>query len=93
MASGVGSQPFVPSSAQVANADAAQSQGELYELWCLIDGEKSPFKVKLPATLDVSDLKDLIREKGIDVQHAKDLSLWKVSTTLRHLLVQGHPCN
>jgi hypothetical protein len=53
--------------------NAAQSQGKLYELWCLIDGEKSA------ANIDVNDLKKLIyNEAATDVSHPHNIMLWKV---------------
>jgi hypothetical protein len=54
-------------------------------LLCLIEGDSTVFQVKAPINNNVLDLKDLIREKGINVQEryvlAKDLLLLKVSTT------------
>jgi Crinkler effector protein N-terminal domain len=53
-------------------------------LLCLIEGDSTVFQVKAPINNNVLDLKDLIREKGINVQEryvlAKDLLLLKVST-------------
>src|ERR1700732_2977261 len=33
-------------------------------LWCLIEGESTPFKVTAPIDKDVADLKKLIRAEG-----------------------------
>jgi len=56
-------------------------------LICLIEGDSQPFKVVLNGDKDmVMDLKDQIKEKGInDAEHAvlaKDLTLWKVRMTM-----------
>ena len=61
-------------------------QDETRMLWCLIiDGDSSAFNVTfnvtVPASLDVSDLKELVWEKVIDPKTgilAKDLTLLKV---------------
>lgn len=52
--------------------------------WCLVLGDLEPFKVSLPLNigLDIDDLKEVIRIKGIDTTKStvlpKDLILWKV---------------
>ena len=55
-------------------------------LLCLIEGEDKLFKVRPKGDDDIVDLKDLIKEKGINVaEHAvlaKDLTLWKVRMTM-----------
>jgi hypothetical protein len=50
-------------------------------LWCLIDGDLSPFKVIVPINCDMSYLRDLVRVRGINMKTdvlARDLILWKV---------------
>jgi hypothetical protein len=52
-----------------------------YTLWCLIDGDKTTFKVIIPIDSDIADLKDSIKQKCspmLDNFAAKDLILWKV---------------
>jgi len=55
-------------------------------LWCLILGDREPFKVSLPlgADVDVDDLKQVIHVKGVDTTRyttlPKDLVVWKVWT-------------
>ncbi len=57
-------------------------------LVCLIAGESSLFKVRPTGDMDIIELKDLIKEKGINAtEHAravlaKDLTLWKVRMTM-----------
>jgi hypothetical protein len=55
-------------------------------LVCLIEGESTPFDVELAGNKKIMNLKDLIKEKGINpTEHAvlaKDLNLWKVRMTL-----------
>jgi Crinkler effector protein N-terminal domain len=59
-------------------------------LTCLIEGESSLFRVKPTTDIDMVDLKELIREKGINAtEHAvlaKHLLLWKV----RMIMGQRH---
>ena len=54
-------------------------------LWCLVEGDSTPFKVIAPLNADIDDLKTLVRERGINVAErtilAKDLTVWKVSTS------------
>ncbi len=52
-------------------------------LWCLVQGDSTPFKVTIRTNNDINDLKKRVHEegkngvlRGID---AKDLKLWKVS--------------
>ncbi|KAG0020763.1 hypothetical protein BGZ82_011511 [Podila clonocystis] len=51
-------------------------------MFCLVDGESTPFPVEIESTKTIGDLKDLIKAKipdtfnGVD---AKDLTLWRVS--------------
>ena len=51
-------------------------------LKCLNEGESLPFTVKPKVDIDITELKDLIHQKGINVTEravlAKDLTLWKV---------------
>ena len=50
-------------------------------LWCLVHDESIPFKVTVPTSRYVGDLKELVWEKGINAKTdvlAKDLTLWKV---------------
>ena len=52
-----------------------------YTLWCLIDGDKTPFRVIIPIDNYIDDLKDSIKQKcspNLDKFAAKDLILWKV---------------
>lgn len=57
---------------------------EYLTLWCLILGDKQPFKAALPlhVDVDVDDLREVIHIKGVDTTKstvlAKDLILWKV---------------
>ena len=52
-------------------------------LWCLVQGDSTPFKVTIRTNNDINDLKELVHDKGIDATKntvlAKDLKLWKVS--------------
>jgi hypothetical protein len=54
----------------------------MYCIWCLIGGDKTPFKVMMPVDGQIADLKDSIKERGIDAtEHtilAKNLTIWKV---------------
>ncbi|KAI0249559.1 hypothetical protein BJV78DRAFT_1227020 [Lactifluus subvellereus] len=51
----------------------------LRPLICLIEGESSLFRVKPTGSMDIIELKDLVKEKGINTtEHAvlaKDLTL------------------
>jgi hypothetical protein len=55
-------------------------------LLCLIAGESLPFKVKPTGSMDIMDLKDLIKEECkngvLNSVDAKDLSLWNVGLFL-----------
>jgi hypothetical protein len=55
------------------------SQGEHHTLWCLVDGESKPFKVYPAIDTDITLLKELVHEKGIDASKGgiliKDLQL------------------
>ena len=55
-------------------------------LICLIEGDSSLFIVEPTRSIDIIDLKELIKEKGINTtEHAvlaKDLILWKVRLTM-----------
>lgn len=55
-------------------------------LICLIEGESSLFKVRPTGGMDIIDLKDIIKEKGINASKhvilSKDLTLWKVRMTM-----------
>jgi hypothetical protein len=56
----------------------------LHALICLIEGEFSLFIVKRTGSMDIIDMKELIEEEcknGFRSVDAKDLTLWKVSTT------------
>ena len=58
-------------------------------LWCIVSAEQTPtpFMIKAPTNIDIGDLKEAIKEKGkngvLGRIDAKDLVLWKVSTSLR----------
>ncbi|KAM6498799.1 hypothetical protein JOM56_006747 [Amanita muscaria] len=51
-------------------------------LWCLIEGDRKPFKVTPPLNFDIDDLKVFIHAKGINTTKfsvlPKDLVLWKL---------------
>jgi hypothetical protein len=52
-----------------------------YTLWCLIDGDKTLFKVFIPIDGDIDDLKDSIKQKrspDLDKFSAANLTLWRV---------------
>jgi hypothetical protein len=52
-------------------------------LFCIVDSEMMPFKVKVPTSEDIADLKDRIFQKGISPTYqvrSQRLTLWKVST-------------
>jgi hypothetical protein len=51
-----------------------------------VEGEPTPFKIVVPVSADVNDMKKLIHDEGAGVQFAKDLVLWKVRTLWRRLL-------
>jgi len=52
-------------------------------LWCLVEGDLTPFQVYAPLFMNIAQLKKLIHEEGKDGVlrgiDAKDLKLWKVS--------------
>jgi len=56
-----------------------------YHLWCYVAGDNVPFLVTASSSTFISQLKDLIKEKGINASEhavlAKDLTLWKVRMT------------
>ena len=65
-------------------------------LWCLIEGDSTPFRVTAPVTANINHLKELVHEKGINKRTrilAKDLVLWKVrhrqGTNVRALRPSG----
>ncbi|KAI0252519.1 hypothetical protein BJV78DRAFT_341455 [Lactifluus subvellereus] len=45
-------------------------------LWCFIENDTNPFSVVAPVGIWIGNLKEIIREEGIDAL-AKDLTLWK----------------
>jgi Crinkler effector protein N-terminal domain len=51
-------------------------------LWCFIENDTTAFPVTTPIGAMIYDLKELIKEEGINAtEHpifAKDLTLWKV---------------
>lgn len=57
-------------------------------LLCLIEGESAPFRVKPTDGMDIIDLKELIKHKGVNPAKytalAKDLALWKVRHRARY---------
>jgi hypothetical protein len=62
-------------------------------LVCLIEGESPLFIVKPTGNMYIIELKDLIKERGINAtEHArvlaKDLTLWKVRMTTAQRLGQ-----
>jgi hypothetical protein len=46
----------------------------------LVKGDTIPFKVIVPIDKDIEDLKEDVREKGVNIPFAKDLILWKASS-------------
>jgi hypothetical protein len=58
----------------------------LRTLVCLVEGDRSLIKVKPTGSMDIIDLKNLIREEGRNGVFrsvvAKDLTLWKVSMSM-----------
>jgi Crinkler effector protein N-terminal domain len=52
-------------------------------LWCVINGESTPFDVTVPANSNISQLKERIHQKNkntfSDID-AKNLDLWKVGS-------------
>jgi Crinkler effector protein N-terminal domain len=69
--------------ASARNPAAAIADDTIHTLWCLVEGDSTPFKITAPPNIDIVDLKKLIREEGINVSEhailAKDLVLLKVS--------------
>jgi len=54
----------------------------LLTLFCLVEGESTPFSVKIESSESVSDLKDAIKLKKTQRFHdvtADELTLWRVS--------------
>jgi len=62
-------------------------------LICIIEGESVVFKVKPTGSVDVMDLKDLIKEKRKDVIHvdSASLTLWKVRISMASDDATGSP--
>lgn len=58
------------------------SDDEARTLWCLIEGESTPFKVMAHLNTDINDLKKVVREErkngALRNVDASDLILWKV---------------
>jgi hypothetical protein len=52
------------------------------DILCLIEGDSAPFRVQPTDNMDIIDLKELIKNKGVNPAKytvvAKDLTLWKV---------------
>ena len=75
--------PQATTSRITCNPVATISDGTTHTLWCLVEGESIVFEVTAPANASINRLKELIREKGINVSKhailAKDLVLLKVS--------------
>ncbi|KAF9970837.1 hypothetical protein BGZ65_010832, partial [Modicella reniformis] len=49
-------------------------------IWCMVDGESTPFSVKAKSTESVDDLKNIIKgkkENAFNDVDSKDLTLWK----------------
>ena len=63
---------------------ATQADNAVCVLWCVVSREQTPFMIKAPANVNISELKEAIKEKGdngvLGRIDAKDLVLWKVST-------------
>ena len=52
-----------------------------YKLWCLVEGEESPFSVTAHSNISVSELKEVIKakkENALQRVDASSLKLWKV---------------
>ena len=52
-----------------------------YTLWCLIEGDKTPFPVNVLSTTPIDGLKTAIKDKSspsLEKFDAKDLIIWKV---------------
>jgi Crinkler effector protein N-terminal domain len=86
----------------------ADSDDSRRALVCIIAGESTPFRVELAGNKDIIDLKDLIKEKGINsTEHAEYLILWMVRMTVfdrvsyfcfditddNNLAYGGYPCH
>ena len=87
------SQPTLDVPAQSAMANhpphvGTQADNIVCVLWCVVSAEQTltPFKIKATTNIDIGDLKEAIKEKGkngaLGRIDAKDLVLWKVSTSL-----------
>jgi len=67
----------------VVKYSAAMAESAHRVLFCIVDGEEVVFKVKVPVSDDIADLKDRILQQGIDTEYqvrSKRLTLWKVNT-------------
>jgi len=52
-----------------------------YKLWCLVEGEESPFSVTTHSNISISELKEVIKAKKENAFQRVDasfLKLWKV---------------
>ena len=52
-----------------------------YTLWCLVEGDKTPFSVNVLSTISIGELKSAIKDKtspSLENFDAKDLIIWKV---------------
>jgi hypothetical protein len=68
---------------RIASGLNPESEDAPCQLWCLVEGDSTPFKITSPTNIDIDDLKKLIHEErkqgvlqGVD---AVDLVLLKVS--------------
>ena len=52
-----------------------------YDIWCLLEGENTPFSVAVLPTISIDKLKNLIKEKALIHAAAHRLTLWKVRIT------------
>ena len=76
---------LAPPMPATSNPPAVSVANAPYQLWCLVQDESTPFKIRVmsPTHIDVHDLKELILDRGkagtLKDVDAKDLTLWKVS--------------
>ena len=86
-----------PPQSAMANNPPHVADNAVGVLWCLVRDEDTPFMIEAPADINISQLKELIKEKTTSDPAilAKDLVISKVSTSLwlppsSH---SDHPCS
>jgi hypothetical protein len=76
-------QATTSSIASARNPAAAIADDTIHTLWCLVEGDSTPFKITAPPNIDIDDLKKLVRENkdksSLRDVNASDLVLFKVS--------------